>query len=331
MDQGCGQTWLTSMAEIGKYYNANRQLAAYQLVTWNDYEEGTEIESGIDNCLSINAAVTGNVASWAVTGNENTLDHYTVFISSDGQNLMSLGDYTTSTHNVDLSTFGFNAGTYKVYVKAVGKPSIVNHMSAALSYSVSSPPPVPPAPPVPVTTDFALAAPGASATVAKGDIAKYTLSLIPAAANTGNVVFSCAGLPEGAACTFNPGSVALGNAPVPVNVSISTSDGSHASNRSERLLFYAMTSPVFGAVLAGGLLGSRSRRFKILVMLLAGFCVLMALGCGGGGTSSSSNPPQTNPGTSGASAGTPVGSYTVTITAAAGAVQRSTTVSLTVQ
>src|SRR2546430_15925165 len=40
MDQQCGQTWLESIAEIGKYYNANRQLAGFQLVTWNDYEEG---------------------------------------------------------------------------------------------------------------------------------------------------------------------------------------------------------------------------------------------------------------------------------------------------
>src|SRR5262249_18566406 len=46
MDQQCGQTWLASMAEISKYYSANRQLAAFQLVTWNDYEEGTEVETG---------------------------------------------------------------------------------------------------------------------------------------------------------------------------------------------------------------------------------------------------------------------------------------------
>ena len=35
------------------------QLAWFQLVTWNDYEEATEIETGIDNCVTVAAAVSG--------------------------------------------------------------------------------------------------------------------------------------------------------------------------------------------------------------------------------------------------------------------------------
>src|SRR5256885_67177 len=167
MQQQCGQTWLKSMAEIGKYYSANRQLTAFQLVTWNDYEEGTEIETGIDNCLNIGAAVAGSIVSWSVSGNENTLDHYTVFISTDGQNLMSLGDLPTATHSLDLSTFGFAAGNYTVYVKAVGKPSIINHMSGSMNYTVAAPAPGPgpgPGPVPPATPDFAVLAPASTAT-----------------------------------------------------------------------------------------------------------------------------------------------------------------------
>jgi hypothetical protein len=327
MQQQCGQTWLQSMAAIGKYYDVNYQLAAFQLVTWNDYEEGTEIETGIDNCLSINAALNGDALSWSSTGDESTLDHYSVFISVDGQNLMSLGDYATSTHSLSLSAFGFNSGTYKVYVKAVGKPSIVNHMSAAVSYTVAAPPP----PPAPGVLDFALTAPGASAIVTKGNSANYILNLIPAGASVGNVVFSCSGLPEGAACTFNPRSVALGNAAVPVavpvNASISTSDGTHASNQFLSPLIYAMTFPVFGTVLIG-LQGSR-RLCKFLLTLTASVAVLL-VGCGGGATSSNDKT-QITPTTNNASAGTPSGTYTVTITATAGSMQRSTNVSLTVQ
>src|SRR5215469_4598889 len=40
--QNCGQTWLTSVAEAGKYYSTSKQMFGIQLVTWNDYEEGTE-------------------------------------------------------------------------------------------------------------------------------------------------------------------------------------------------------------------------------------------------------------------------------------------------
>ena len=53
MTQQCGQTWLASFAEAGKYYSAGNQLENLQIVTWNDYEEGTEIETGIDNCITV--------------------------------------------------------------------------------------------------------------------------------------------------------------------------------------------------------------------------------------------------------------------------------------
>src|SRR5262249_10501418 len=172
-------TWTSGVARRGlkacrqsATTNTNSQLPAFQLITWNDYEEGTAIETGIDNCLNVNAAINGNAVSWSSTGNESTLDHYTVFISADGQNLMSLGDYVTSTHALDLSTFGFNPGTYEVYIKAVGKPSIINHMSGAVSYTASG------APPAPGITDFTLSAPAPSAIVSRGNTANYTLSLV---------------------------------------------------------------------------------------------------------------------------------------------------------
>ena len=136
MDQQCGQVWLNTWGEIGKYYSAGNQLGAVQVVTWNDYEEGTEIETGIDNCLSITGAVSGNTLSWTLAGNENTLDHYIVFISTDGSNLMPLTNVSTGIHTLDLSQFGIGPGNYIPYVKAVGKPSILNHMSPAVSFTV---------------------------------------------------------------------------------------------------------------------------------------------------------------------------------------------------
>ncbi len=51
IDQQCGQTWLTSIADANSHYSVDDQMAGIQLVTWNDYEEGTEFESGIDNCV----------------------------------------------------------------------------------------------------------------------------------------------------------------------------------------------------------------------------------------------------------------------------------------
>jgi hypothetical protein len=61
--QQCGQTWLKSIAETGKFYSTTNQMLGIQLVTWNDYEEGSEIESGIDNCVTVSASVAGTVVS----------------------------------------------------------------------------------------------------------------------------------------------------------------------------------------------------------------------------------------------------------------------------
>jgi len=132
IQQLCGKTWLDSWSVVRGYTG---RLDAVQVVTWHDYEEGTEVQSGIDNCLSISASVSGSMLSWSVP-DESTLDHYTAYISTDGQNLMSLGDYYTGTHSLDLAPFNFPSGTYQVFVKAVGKPSVLNNMSNAATYTI---------------------------------------------------------------------------------------------------------------------------------------------------------------------------------------------------
>lgn len=126
--QKCGQTWLQAFAKLNNTYNSGRQLPILQLVTWNDYEEGTEVESGVDNCLTVSASMSGSLLQWNVNGNENTIDHYVVYFSSDNQNLLELNTLPAGSHAMDLSPY--NLATGSVYVQAVGKPSIKNQMSA---------------------------------------------------------------------------------------------------------------------------------------------------------------------------------------------------------
>jgi hypothetical protein len=133
IQQLCGKTWIDSWGAVRDYTG---RLDAVQVVTWHDYEEGTEIQSGIDNCLSITAGVSGTILSWSVSPDESTLDHYTVYISIDGQNLMSLGDYPVGTNSLDLSLFNFSRGIYQVFVNAVGKPSVKNNMSAPAIFNL---------------------------------------------------------------------------------------------------------------------------------------------------------------------------------------------------
>jgi PKD repeat protein len=136
MAQQCGQTWLQTLADASNYFSANRQLAYMQLVTWNDYEEGTAIEPGVDNCVSVSGSVASGVLNWSISGGqENTIDHYAVFISSDGQNLMKIIDVPAGQHSLNIDSYNFVAAPYSLFVEALGKASIANKMSTAISYT----------------------------------------------------------------------------------------------------------------------------------------------------------------------------------------------------
>jgi len=142
VDQHCGQTWLQTFSEAGKFYSSSNQLPAMQIATWNDYEEGTAIESGIDNCVYLTPSQSGTKISWSINGgNENTIDHYTVFISTDGTNLTKVNDVPRGTHSLDLSQMNLSAATYSIYVKAVGVASVQNKMSPAIAYHPGDQPP----------------------------------------------------------------------------------------------------------------------------------------------------------------------------------------------
>jgi glycosyl hydrolase family 71 len=134
MDQQCGQTWLQTFERINQLYSSDRQLPFLQLITWNDYEEGTEIESGIDSCFSLQANVSGNKLQWTTAGNENTVDHYAIY-SMSGQSLVPLTGTKPGVHSVDLCSLSLPTGQNQVYVQAVGKPMLANRMPAPVTYT----------------------------------------------------------------------------------------------------------------------------------------------------------------------------------------------------
>ena len=68
IDQQCGKTWLATFAEAGRFYSSSHQLPALIIPTWNDYEEGTEIETGIDNCVNLQASASDEGLTWTVSG-----------------------------------------------------------------------------------------------------------------------------------------------------------------------------------------------------------------------------------------------------------------------
>ena len=141
MDQSCGTTWITSLTEGNKYYTASA-LPYLQTGTWNDYNEGTEIESGIDNCYVAGGSTSGRTLAWTLTTKNSgaaslsTVSHLEIYDSADGHNLTLLSSIpvTTSTNGAyNLSKLG--SGSHQLFVRMVGKNSILNGMSRAIPYS----------------------------------------------------------------------------------------------------------------------------------------------------------------------------------------------------
>jgi len=140
--QQCGNTWLQTFAEMthNNDYGITNQLPFLQVATWNDYEEGSEVETGVDNCLSLSASVNSTTLSWtptfsSSTGSENTVDHYAVYNSTDGTNLNVVATVPPGTNAIPLSSMNLASGSQTFYVEAIGKAGILNKMSNGATYS----------------------------------------------------------------------------------------------------------------------------------------------------------------------------------------------------
>jgi hypothetical protein len=322
MGQRCGQTWLQTFSEINSLYNPGKQLSALQLVTWNDYEEGTEIESGINNCLSLSARVSGTSLQWTVKGDASTVDRYVAYISKDGQNLMSFADVNAGMGSVNLCSYPIPNGSYTLYVQAVGKPSITNHMSGPVKFTANC-----------ATTTTGGGTSGASSltfgtdpsslTISSGGSGNVTVTAVP---NSGTfnspISLACSGLPQTLLCSFSPASITPGGGAVSSVLTVAAVKVAATYHRERNNFLVATWLVSFG--LFGLTLIGKLERKRIVTVL--GACVLAAMivggtACGGGGNTSSSSIVNTPS----------AASYTVNIQGSSDSVQLSTTVTVTVK
>jgi len=137
--QRCGLTWLDMLDQIATDFSGGAEMI--QLVTFDDYEEATELETGIDTCLQqLTAQVTGTQLTWstrygsdltgAASGDERTIDHVVVWASPDGEQLEQIAVVAPDVHTIDLPPLPADAAM--LYVQAVGKPLLTNAFSAAI-------------------------------------------------------------------------------------------------------------------------------------------------------------------------------------------------------
>jgi|SRR5579872_2459447 len=181
------------------------------------------------------------------------------------------------------------------------------------------------------TPDFTLMAGTSSASVSAGQTATFNLQIVPTSFN-GSVTLACSGAPAGTTCSVSPSSAMLmGNAAVPVVVSLVTT--ARSSGFPRRIHFDMRRTPWIPVTLMAflSLLGFsrvKSQRLGTSLALLAFLTVCM--GCGSVATTSTDSR-STPPVTPTINAGTPAGTSMVTVTATAGSTVRTIPLSLTVK
>jgi hypothetical protein len=281
VDARCGQTWLKKAAAVNEHWSASNQLKLLQIATWNDYEEGSTIESGIDNCLDVHASANGSAVSWWLSGNgnENTVSHFTVFVSQDGKNLMPVVDLPLEARSFDLSQSGLERGAYIAYVKAIGKPSLLNHMSKAVPVTVTNSG-------ISTGADYALTTSSAKVSVRADKPASVEVKLQPKNGFTDNVSFSCSGLPSWAQCEFSPQTLqASGGSSASTTLMIRTTQLAASAPAPTGSLGVMLFSVVLGIC-------STKKSRKLPIVASIALVAIWMIACGGGGvgeTSSSSS------------------------------------------
>jgi hypothetical protein len=290
MGQQCGQTWLQTFSEVNNIYNGAKQLPYLQLVTWNDYEEATELESGIDSCFSLTASVSGSALQWSVNGNENTVDHYNVYISTDGQNLMTLTQPPVGVRAVDLCSFSIPADNYKLFVQAVGKPMMANRMPGPVNYSPACGNTAGPGTGGSQNSSFT--ASPTTLTIPSGQSGQVTITATSPSGN-GSISLSCDYLPANLVCSFSPATInpGSGTASSTLKITNAAATSKNSSGRTRGLMYasWIFSFGLAGFVFVGNFKKARRVLPAVLACALVG-SVMLTASCGGGVKSSAVAP-----------------------------------------
>ena len=322
MNQQCGQTWLQTFSEINSRYNSGKQLPYLQLVTWNDYEEATELESGIDNCFSLSASLSGSALKWSISGNENTVDHYSVYITTDGQNLMTLTTTQPGLRSVNLCSFPIPAGKYQLFVQAAGKPMLPNRMPGPVSYSPACPNTASAGTGSATSQNQSFTASPATLSIPNGGSGQVTVTATSQSAPANSsIALSCDYLPANLVCSFSPATIkpGSGTATSTLKITNASTSSNNSTGRTSGLMYASgiFSFGVFGLVFAGNFKTARRVLPAVLACAIVGSVMLTSSSCGGGKSS----------GAASAAAKT----YTISVLGNSGSTQISTSVIVSVQ
>lgn len=250
--------------------------------------------------------------NWSGTDAGSGIAFYDIYVAVNGGPYSIWQSQTTATSATYTATAGGSYSFYSIATDKAGNIEAPKSQAEATTQVVLNP-------------SFTLAASGASLSIAPGQSGTIGLSVTPVNGFNSAVSFACSGLPSEASCSFSPAAVTPnGTAAANTTMTITTT----APSAQKRHVSAALSGLTGGALAAGFLLFPflyQKRRLGWIFVLL---CTVTILGVTACGSSSSSPPPVTNP-------GTPAGASTVTVTASSGsgasAITQTTTFTLTVQ
>lgn len=142
ISQECGQVVSLTAAKIGSNgYSQSSQLPYVQVV-WNDYEEGTEVETGIDPCWTMGATLSNSIVSWTMAKTDNTyattstLNRIRIIAVNSTQSLVLVDNIPVATSGSQSIAGLLPPGTWSVYVEAVGNSMIRNVFAPSAQASI---------------------------------------------------------------------------------------------------------------------------------------------------------------------------------------------------
>ncbi len=228
------------------------------------------------------------------------------FAQTNNCSTVAAGASCTVTVTFTPTAIGTRSGSVVITHNAAGSPS-----SASLSGTGTAS----------VPADFSVSVSPNSNTINAGQSASYTVTVSASGGFSQAVSLSCAGAPTAATCTVAPASVNPNGSTATATLTVTS------TVRTGGMLAPGTGSPpalwIFALSAALAMLLTTKTARRRLRCAGAGAILLLVIGVGCGAQTSSSPPPPP-PG------GTPPGTYTLTVTGAAGSTSHSATASLVV-
>jgi hypothetical protein len=270
-------------------------------------------------------SLTASAAS-ITTGSSVTLT--ATITGASGSTAVPTGTVTFLDGTATLGTGTLNgsaAATYSTNKLATGAHSITAQYGGDSNFAASTSTAVTVTVQAAVPASFTVSASPTSLSITAGASGTTTVSVTPAGGFAQAVSFACSDVPSEATCTFAPATVTPGASAVTTTLTITTTAPQPAVEKS-RIYGSGMT----GLLALGSLLlfattgiGRADRWGRWFVLAIALTLGGGLISCGGGSSGGG--------GTTTTNSGTPAGASTITLTATAGSISKTTTLQVTVQ